>query len=80
MSVVASDSSKFSSSPIGIDRELLELFSKSIGIIIGTMMDVHQIDDLFCTWKNQIPSRSSGILNEDDFDYAIELAPDDEYR
>jgi hypothetical protein len=41
---------------------------------------MNHIDDLFCTWRHQIPVRSSALLNEDDFDYAIELAPDDEYR
>lgn len=26
------------------------------------------------------PTRPSALFNEDDFDYAIELLPDDEYR
>ncbi len=41
-------------------------------------LDAHQ--DLNCTWRSQIPVRSSALFNEDDYDYALELAPDDEYR
>jgi hypothetical protein len=38
-------------------------------------------DDPFTIWKNhQVPVRASGLFNEDDFDYALELSPDDEYR
>jgi hypothetical protein len=32
------------------------------------------------SWLGANSKRSSAISNEDDYDYAIELQPDDEYR